>query len=667
MIIESVTLKNYRQYRKKITIDLSISSQKNINVIIGSNGAGKTNLSNAIQWCLYGKEPSLKEGVGFGILNMVEFDSLKEGEMAEVLVEVVISYNNERYSIRRTQTIQKNKGKQEVIPIDDGEPDGSKLKAYFHGTVKIKPSIDPDFPGTLINILAPEKISDYFFFDGEKLDKYFADSPMTRIQEAIFQISQLDLLAKIEDRLNNVIKDYRDEAKGIMPELANIEGEIRSIGQKLDENKIEITNKEVILDKLRKEKKELLMKYAEFGGENAKKILIKNEEIEKEMEQNENDLMEKENEKINCLVNNGYLFFAMDALQYSLKLFTKARKDGIFPPNIDPKFVQELLDEGYCICKTGISAKNKNKEPRKNVEELFKKISTGLGSRAGELMEKETDISHIKDSKLKFFINEIKTINKSIQDYTVSIDRLKKELENNKSLIKRGAELSKIENFESTINKLDYEIEALVGAIAVLKAQKTELDSELKGEKEEFKKQADKEDKGKKINNFIHFCEEAVKQASGIKSTILNEIRQEISDETEKHYKELHWKKEKINILINEDYKIFALQNGHDKFGSFAAGERALLAMSFLIALNHVSGFNVPIIMDTALGRISTEPRKQFSENITNYLKENQIILLFTESEFSPEVKKNLMPFINHQYVIKLQSPLEADFVEKKE
>jgi len=308
MIIESVTLNNYRQYRKKVTFKLGVSASKNINVIIGSNGAGKTNLSNAIQWCFYGKEPSLKEGIGFGILNMAEFTSLEEGTHIDISVEVEISHNNERYTIIRTKIIEKNGNKQDLLPFEGqgAQEDGSRLQAYFAGTAGSKPSLDTNFPATLINILAPEKISEYFFFDGEKLDKYFADSQNLKIQESIFQISQLDLLANIEDRLNNAIRDYRQEARGITPELDKIESDIADLERKLDDNKRITLEKRSSLDKLKSKKKELLNKYRELGGENAKKIIERNTELEEEIKNTAIQLEEKNNEKMDILLTNGY-------------------------------------------------------------------------------------------------------------------------------------------------------------------------------------------------------------------------------------------------------------------------------------------------------------------------------------------------------------------------
>jgi DNA sulfur modification protein DndD len=56
MIIKSIELDNFRIYRDHNKIDLSIVDGKNIYIISGKNGFGKTTFLMSLVWCLYGRQ-----------------------------------------------------------------------------------------------------------------------------------------------------------------------------------------------------------------------------------------------------------------------------------------------------------------------------------------------------------------------------------------------------------------------------------------------------------------------------------------------------------------------------------------------------------------------------------------------------------------------------------
>ena len=72
-----------------------------------------------------------------------------------------------------------------------------------------------------------------------------------------------------------------------------------------------------------------------------------------------------------------------------------------------------------------------------------------------------------------------------------------------------------------------------------------------------------------------------------------------------------------------------------------------------MAALNTVSGFDVPIIIDTPLGRLGKIPKKNIANKLPNYLEGKQVIMLVTEEEYTEEVKKALCSRVGAEYKIK--------------
>jgi len=53
--IDRIELKNFRIYYGENTLDLHNDSERNLFIISGNNGYGKTTLITSLIWCLYGK------------------------------------------------------------------------------------------------------------------------------------------------------------------------------------------------------------------------------------------------------------------------------------------------------------------------------------------------------------------------------------------------------------------------------------------------------------------------------------------------------------------------------------------------------------------------------------------------------------------------------------
>ena len=104
MLLESITLENFRQFRHE-SIDFAQGENgKNVTIIIGDNGTGKTTFAQAFFWCMYGEtEVSDKD-----MLNKLVAADLKPGQEAKVQVKLCLRHGNVRYTLMREQTYRKD-------------------------------------------------------------------------------------------------------------------------------------------------------------------------------------------------------------------------------------------------------------------------------------------------------------------------------------------------------------------------------------------------------------------------------------------------------------------------------------------------------------------------------------------------------------------------------
>ncbi|HVZ16270.1 MAG TPA: hypothetical protein VG897_04085, partial [Terriglobales bacterium] len=82
-----------------------------------------------------------------------------------------------------------------------------------------------------------------------------------------------------------------------------------------------------------------------------------------------------------------------------------------------------------------------------------------------------------------------------------------------------------------------------------------------------------------------------------------------------------------------------------------SAGERQLLAVAVLWSLGQAAGRQLPVVIDTPLGRLDSVHRGQLVDNYFPHAS-HQVILLSTDEEVRGQYYDRLQPYVNRQYLI---------------
>ncbi len=648
MNINSIKLMNYRQYKDE-EIEFSSSENQNLTVLQGTTGAGKTNLLNAITWCLYGKEKHLeKKYKGLPIVNTMTLNELEPGEKCKVGVSIHIrDEEGKKIIIGRSLKFQKLKdGK--LIKVQDSLSKSLDGSTFIMVQQINKDMIEVKDPEYILNRLIPESIEEYFFFDGERLNDYFRATSGEKIRDAVFKISQIGLLENAIEHLESEKKDFVIRAGKLGSKAEEIREELYEDEKLLKEYKQELSRLKGQKGEAQNKEDEYSKKLRTSSIPNVRELEKERIETEEELGKLEKHIKELEKETFDYLIKIVPSIFAHGPIVIMKELIGRRKEAGDIPPDYKKNFLEKLLKKGECICGTDISKANKCRE---KVERLVRECDD-ISNISGELTEEYVSLRSIIDD-LKNFRKEQISYGKGIKE--LEEDRKRKSEKLKKISEKIGSsDIEQIKRWEHKLAKYKEIENDLVNKIAELKFYIKEKENRIDKLNRQFDEELKKEEKYKILRKILCFCDKSLDALKEIREKIMEDVRKEIEEKTKNQFFALIWKRETYKDLkIDKEYNISVIdQYGLEGTGTLSAGERQVLALSFVAALNNVSGFNVPIVIDTPLGRLAKEPKKNVASNLPGYLKEKQVILLVTDEEYTIEVRDKLSKRVGKEYLI---------------
>lgn len=633
--ISSITFTNFRQYRGTQNLDFKMDKDKNVSIILGKNGAGKSNLLNALTWCFYGIEVHKDDDVrsdGMPIINTAEIASLDNTQSTYAEVKIQLDTDIGLWSIIRKIEGNKDSNGKFNINID------SQLTVIHPvgGQDKIERGKDTQI---LINNLLPEALRSFFFMDGEKLREFFEVSDPNKIAKAVDVVSQLDLVYNSTDNLEDFEKSLRKNVKATTPKLQDVQNKIQqyqvtiqSIKNKIEDEKEKVSKNNIEL-------------------KSVKDYLKNNSNLDVSVLENERQTIENEINSFKKLIHtfeldrNSYLvdiapfIYLQKTLKQSYKIIEDKVEKGELPPRIKETFIRELLEKGRCICGNELT-----EDARNELEEYSKKLT----------LSELSEISIVGKITIEDILNGINEFPRKIDKFNKDIDDLKNQLEQKqrrKEQINEQineldiAEIKRNEERRDELNRLIAKSEPILKYLSVeydsykklLDEQKTQEEIELSKDK-----------KNLILKNKLSLVQKALETLAETEKIIKIKIKNQVEENLNKNFFTLIRKKSAFeNITIDDEYGVKVRHiDGYNVINDLSAGEYLILGLSFMSALMTISGFQAPVIIDTPLGKIDDEHREYITTELPKFLNGTQLILLVTPTEYDEKVKLNLNKYL---------------------
>ena len=684
-IIE-LEINNYRQFGGEQKIKFQ-GRKKGFSTIVGENGAGKSNILNAINWCFYKKEPHQGKNEGLYIINKKYLTSLKTGEEGTMSVKVKIRKGDDEFHISRILVIKKGKlqyedrNDGEVLKINDDTgyllPEGCEpveSKSTFE--ILRKKSDQTEFhqiknvlPNAQMNEILPATLSSYFLLDGEYLEKFWEE--LSRVKIGIEEISQLHILSTANEHVTEMQKNvpeignktidnhtadinidqyYIDskDSKGndsFSVEMRwNYDSEIHenecyhSFGKpRIEEMQADLTRMENALLDIGKK----------FQGSNIQAVNQLHDDQEKGEAEHKKLSIELEDIKkqyIGSQIKNGPVFFLHPAITNTIRIVDDLRVKGQLPYQAKKIFTNDLLERDRCICDTDLVSDldgkgNEKNIHRKKVEAVRDDMGENQGLDIGVDMKyhfEETTMGTLQEPKFAKFMEESFDVPRDA--HKILRDKVKKCAEANHELRLKLQAVG-----ETDVTELVKEQEYLLtrsGEIRdFIKEEEYTIKTKIKNisyNKIERNKLLTKNERTRKIAHEQKIWQILSDIFDTAFSDLKKEIREDVQEKTFETFKDIQYKEgEYLRFIIKDDYTAQLVdKDKHPALGTLSAGEKLFLALSFISALKDATDYTFPLIIDTPLGRVSGAPRYLLSQALPKYLPDEQIIFLATNTEF---------------------------------
>ena len=646
MIFRELTLQNFGAYQGKHTIDLSVDiSQDHPPIVLlgGLNGGGKTTFIDALRLALYGAKAQCSTR---GNLSYGEFLSQSVNREAKIGEEAAIELVFEQASFNKSELRQ--------VPISISRRWTQQPK---NGRDILEVRVDGWNNETLtstwdefIEEIMPIGISGLFLFDGEQVRELaLQDTPTQGIVDAIRTILGLELVDRLEIDLEVLASKKRRESSDT--EAFNKLTEIETlIAQQSTEIELEETHKTQLEADLEQAKATFAEAEREFMRKGGKAAGDK-----QELEQSYQRLKEEADQQRKVL---------LDLAETCLPLML------IKSPLLEQALSQSQKELHLQKAKAALDLiKERDRKLSEFVEQNFPKKYNRLVQEflENELAQLEDESQH-GEIWLGSDLDLVNSLSNLLeQDLPKTFAQSSNALQKLESCDRESTQIQNVIASAASPEIYQQLLQKKEETASVCESLANELDDSQRNlallERKLISSKRELENYGTTIvarGNLEFFFQSVVKvqltMDSFRKELTAHKIAQLENSVTECFLHLLHKSRLVHRITIAPDTFRLELYNAEGKSipkHRLSAGEKQMLAIAFLWGLARVSGCQLPVVIDTPLGRLDSSHRLNLLDRYFPNASQ-QVILLSTDTEIGKEEVTRLRQnqLIAHEYIL---------------
>lgn len=700
MKINKLVLKNFRSYEEETVFDFTTTNDKNIILVGGKNGAGKSTIFEAIKVCIYGPIAYKYQGFNSSYISKIKSNinnnSLKNDSVdAFVSIDIELTENTDKntYTLLREWTYTDKKLNENffVYKNHSSSPLNEEELNYFENYIT--------------SIISP-KIFEFFFFDGEHLSEFFiGKNSNVHLKESLLSLCNFDTFDVLKNTIisnNRSSKNSNNEIKIAKENYIKLEENLRELysEEEILSNKLQNVSNE--LEDLQQNQVKLDDEFRKKGGILAEERDSLNARII-QLESRRSVI----NQNIKDFCNEMLPFLIVKNNLINLEKQLKMENDSILYNHLKDKlnmdYIKNILIgkiDDSVLDSIAITVSDSLVEDIKpdGYEDNFHSIYNLSNDESSTLSALIRNILTTNNQSTLDLFNELRSIAEELSQIR---QKLNTSLEDNslndylKSLSVLTTKIAKLSEDKSLLNGkfeiLNEKINSTTVERDKSKAKYTELlqANKVVDMSDNLILMLDDiistltDNKIKEIqNNFMNIFKKIIRKDNFIDfinidnkfnvSLYINkmysslEIENLISnigyDEIEKKFGELFFqdlfkaynvetKSEFLNSINSNNQSAFLDLRTKVDINGFSSGEKQIYILCLYWALIKSSDIEIPFIIDTPYARIDETHRNNITSEYLSSIS-NQVIILSTNTEIDEKAYKEIKPKLNGEYLI---------------
>jgi len=638
VILRELVLENFGPYRGRQVVNLTPNvDEEEVRPIIlfgGMNGGGKTTFMDAIRLAFYGQRAQCSTR---GNLSYSDFLSQAVNRHSEDKTRIELAFeeilDNQLVVFRITRTWQKGDNKDTLSILVDDWPDRALTNIWDE----------------YIENLLPLGISNLFLFDGEQV-KELADLevPPPQVKDAIQALLGLELAEKLGEDLEVLVNRKRKQLANqtTLKTLEEIETKLNDQKKEYKQAEAQFNQLEVDLKKANETHRLASENFISEGG----KIASQQSQLERKINELKNDEA-REKEALRDLAADVLPLALITPLLEAAKIQGEMELDyqqALLTQDVIKQRDRALLDYLHQLA---ISATEVDKISG-FLQQQNQDMEAKLNPETPPYLRPDQDtlnlLNTILDYRLPNQIKDLKIRQEKLETITSEIDSSDRELAN-------AASPEAYQKLQDAVKAAQEKRAKAQHAWEAGKRHLNELGEEIKATQKQLERYSQEAIDQRNNEHIIQSAGKVQKTLEQFKEKLTLKKLNKLEIEVTECFRYLLHKSDLVH-RVSIDSQTFRLSL-FDPQGKpipkhrLSAGEKQLLAIAFLWGLARVSQRQLPIAIDTPLGRLDSSHRHNLVERYFPSAS-HQVILLSTDTEIGQVEYEQLkaQSAIAHQY-----------------